>query len=86
MAGALLRLGLQPGDRVAIAARDSDRFAEAVFAVSWAGGVLQPLNLRLARPEIADQLADASTSLLIADRAGLDAMGGTARQMPPALP
>jgi long-chain acyl-CoA synthetase len=82
MAGALLRLGLQPGDRVAIAARDSDRFAEAVFAVMWAGGVLQPLNLRLAQPEIADQLTDAGTSLLIADQAGLDAMGATARQLP----
>ena len=82
IAGALLRLGLRPGDRVAIAARDSDRFAEAVFAVLWAGGVLQPLNLRLAQPEIAEQLTDAGTSLLIADMAGLDAMECTERQIP----
>ena len=81
-AGALLRLGLRPGDRVAIAARDSDRFAEAVFAVLWAGGVLQPVNLRLAEREIADQITDAGTTVLIADQVGLDALGGTASQMP----
>ena len=56
IAGALLRLGLRPGDRVAIAARDSDRFAEAVFAVLWAGGVLQPVNLRLAARRNGDSI------------------------------
>jgi len=43
-----------PGDRVAILARNSFRYLEVNFACVLAGAVLVPLNVRLAKPEIAD--------------------------------
>ena len=78
LACALRELGLMEGDRVALAARNGDRFLEAVFAITWAGGVLQPINLRLAQLEIVEQVHDAGTTLLVADAEGLAAMGDLA--------
>ena len=37
LAGALRRLGVQDGERVAVLALNSDRYAEALLAVPWCG-------------------------------------------------
>ncbi len=67
LAGALREQGLEPGDRVAVLAANSDRYLEAFFAVPWAGGVVVPVNIRWAPPEIADSLNDSGAVVLFVD-------------------
>ena len=52
VAGALVALNIQRGDRVAILALNSDRYFELMYALPWIGAVMVPLNTRLAAPEI----------------------------------
>ena len=68
LAGALTRLGVNPGDRVAILAANSHRYLEAYLAVPASGRVVVPLNTRHAEPELRYALEDAGTRLLITDR------------------
>jgi O-succinylbenzoic acid--CoA ligase len=67
LARALLALGVQPGDRVALLARNSPEYVALAHAAPRAGIVLVPLNTRLAAPELAWQVADAGARLLIYD-------------------
>ena len=59
--------GLQPDDRVAILSLNNDRYFEALFAVPWAGGVVVPINTKLAGPEIDFLLEDSGASTLLVD-------------------
>lgn len=52
LANALLSLGLERGDRVAILDWNSHRYAEAYYACAVAGLTFLPLNSRLAAPEL----------------------------------
>ena len=52
IAGGLARLGVGPGDRVAILALNSDRYWEAMYAIPGMGATMVPLNTRLAPPEL----------------------------------
>ena len=69
LAGALKALGLMPGGRVAILAENSHRYLETLFAVPSAGGVVTPLNFRLAAPELARILGDCGAEILLVDEA-----------------
>ncbi|MCB2149285.1 MAG: AMP-binding protein [Deltaproteobacteria bacterium] len=60
MSNALLTLGLEKGDRVAILGPNSIENAEAYFSIPNAGLVLVMLNFRLAAPEILNILKDAT--------------------------
>jgi fatty-acyl-CoA synthase len=51
-ANALLAEGIEPGDRVAIMARNCDAFMVLFFAAAKIGAVFVPINFRLAAPEI----------------------------------
>src|SRR5919206_2307363 len=51
-ATALQAIGLRSGERVAVLAPNSPMLLEAHFGVPLAGGVLVPINTRLAPPEI----------------------------------
>src|SRR6476469_3594757 len=53
LAGALGRLGIEPGDRVATLAWNHGPHLEAYFGVPLAGAVLHTLNLRLSPDELA---------------------------------
>lgn len=66
-AGALRMLGVQPGDRVALLARNGNPYAEYLLGTFWAGGVINPVNTRWSAAEIAFSLADCETSILIVD-------------------
>jgi O-succinylbenzoic acid--CoA ligase len=59
--------GLRPGEIVALLAQNGAAYVIAVHAVSRAGAVLLPLNLRLAPAELAWQLRDAGVHRLIHD-------------------
>ena len=50
------RLGLGPGDRVAVWAPNTWRWEVAALAVSYAGGTLVPLNTRYTGHEVVDVL------------------------------
>ena len=61
---ALRRLGISPGDRVAILAADCIEVAETFGACTKIGAIRVGLNPRLAAPEIAALIADCAPSLL----------------------
>ncbi len=67
LASALTKLGLQPGDRVSSMMWNHSGHLEAFFGVPCAGGILQPLNLRLHAHEIAAIKRHAGSRFLIID-------------------
>lgn len=66
--GALIRVGLRPGDRVAMLLLNSIEFIELYCGVPMAGLVQVPLNFRWAEPELAYALADSGATVLVCDR------------------
>jgi acyl-CoA synthetase (AMP-forming)/AMP-acid ligase II len=66
--------GLQPGDRVAVLAKNSIEYVLLFYAASRAGVTLVPLNTRLAAEEWAFILADAVPRAVIAEAAFVPAI------------
>ena len=71
-AGALQKLGVLPGDRVALYVGNTPHFVEAFYGILRAGGVVVPLNTALTRPEVAHVIADSGARVLIAMEAAID--------------
>jgi acyl-CoA synthetase (AMP-forming)/AMP-acid ligase II len=69
LAGALRRLGVTRGDRVAYLGPNSDWFVEYYLAVPWADAVVNPVNIRWSPAEISYSLADSQTRMLLVDDA-----------------
>ncbi len=69
LAAALHGLGVREGDRVAILALNSDRYAEYLLAVPWAGAVVNPVNIRWSPAEVVYSLRDSGTTVLLVDDA-----------------
>ncbi len=67
LAAALLKLGVQKGDRVATLCWNHHAHLEAYFGIPAAGGVMHTLNLRLSPDEIGWIAADAQDRVLIVD-------------------
>jgi len=67
LAGALQRLGMQAGDRVAMLSLNSDRYLEYQMGVPWGGGVLNPCNIRWSPAEILYSLNDSGSTILLVD-------------------
>lgn len=61
---ALIAAGLRPDERVAYLGKNSDVYFELLIGVAKAGGVMCPINWRLAPPEIAWILADCGARVL----------------------
>src|SRR5262245_30845963 len=70
-AGALRATGLRAGGRVAMLALNSDDYLELHYAIPWAGGVLVPINTRLAAAEVRYILDDATPEIVVCDNACL---------------
>src|SRR5919197_1517994 len=67
LAGGLTgRLGLQPGDRIAVLDKNSDAYLELVFAADRAGLVTVPVSWRLTAREVAEVVGDADPAVLVA--------------------
>ena len=60
---------VRPGDRVALLALNSDSYFEAMYAIMHAGGVVVPVNFRLAPDEILHVLSDSAVVALAIDEA-----------------
>lgn len=82
LAGALQNLGVQPGDRVALLALNSDRYIEYFFASVWSGGAMMPMNIRWAPAECAYALNDAGAKILIVDDAFAKAVPAIQAEVP----
>ncbi len=67
LAGALQKMGMAAGDRVAILALNSDRYTEYMFATWWAGGAVVPMNTRWSATENAYSLNDSQAEILFVD-------------------
>jgi acyl-CoA synthetase (AMP-forming)/AMP-acid ligase II len=68
IANAMLELGIGPGARVAFLGKNSIRYFDVLFGVNKVGAALAPLNWRLAVPEMAAIMEDASPAAIIVDR------------------
>lgn len=68
LAGALRGMGVQSGDRVAFLSANCHRLLEAYYGVLEGGGVLLPLNIRLAAQELAYILNDSETRFLFYEK------------------
>jgi long-chain acyl-CoA synthetase len=68
VAGALVSLGLECGDRVAVLAANCHRYVELYFGAPSAGMVLMPLNIRLASTELEGIVRGARPRVLVTDR------------------
>lgn len=71
-------LGVQPGDRVAIAMRNCPQWAVAFVAASLAGAVPVPLNSYGLHDELASALKLTTPRVLVADTLRLQRLGSTA--------
>jgi acyl-CoA synthetase (AMP-forming)/AMP-acid ligase II len=65
LADVLARIGLQPGERVALLLHNCCEYVEFDFALIRAGLIRVPLNTRLAATEISYILRDSGTNLLV---------------------
>ena len=68
LAGALKRLGIKPGDRVATLAYNNHRHLELYYAVPCMGAVLHTLNLRLFPQHLEFIVNDAEDKVLFVDQ------------------
>lgn len=64
-ATALLELGIQPGDRVALMAPNGPYFSIAYFGALYAGATLVTFNVLLSADEVEFQLSDSQARVLI---------------------
>jgi fatty-acyl-CoA synthase len=67
LGGALRRLGVQHGDRVATFAWNTDKHLELYFGVPCSGAVLHTLNIRLFPGDLGFIIQDAADSLIFVD-------------------
>jgi fatty-acyl-CoA synthase len=65
LAHGLRGLGVRAGDRVAYLGPNHPAFLETLFAVGALGGILVPLNFRLAGPELEFMLGDSGAHVLV---------------------
>lgn len=86
-AAAMIDLGIEPGDRVAIWSPNTWHWVVASLATHHAGAVLVPLNTRYTASEAEDILSRTSAPLLIAsgEFLGADKAAGVDRDSLPAL-
>jgi fatty-acyl-CoA synthase len=81
-AALLRRLGVSRGDRVAVLAFNSVAFLDVWFACGKLGAIMQPLNWRLAAPELAALVADGAPAAFVYG----PEFAAAARELRPASP
>jgi len=82
LAGALKRLGVKPGDRVATLAFNNSRHLELYYAVPCMGAVLHTLNLRLFPQHLEFIINDAEDKVLFVDQALIPLLKPLAGKIP----
>ena len=82
LANALVDLGVQPGDTVAVMDWDSHRYLECFFAVPMIGAVLHTINIRLSPEQILYTVNHAADTVLMVHDDFLELAAGLAGQAP----
>ena len=82
LAGALKRIGVKPGDRVATLAWNNNRHLELYYAVPSMGAVLHTLNLRLFPHHLEFIINDAADKVLFVDQSLLPLLKPLAGKIP----
>src|SRR5713226_7330065 len=82
LAGALQRLGVKPGDRVATLAWNNYRHLELYYAVPCMGAVLHTLNLRLFPRDLEFIVKDADDRVLFVDHTLVPILNQLAGKIP----
>ncbi|MBX3498527.1 MAG: long-chain fatty acid--CoA ligase [Alphaproteobacteria bacterium] len=67
LATVLRTLGLEPGGRIGMLANNRDSYFEYLIGTWWAGGAVNPVNIRWSTAEIAFSLDDCDTRVLLVD-------------------
>ena len=75
-AAGLDRMGIAPGERVAVVSHNSSRLLTSFFGVAGWGRILVPINFRLARAEVEFILEHSGASLLLVDPELDEALAG----------
>jgi len=75
-AAALDRLGLGPGERVAVVSHNAARLLTSFFGVSGSGRILVPVNFRLAAEEVRYIVEHSGASVLLVDPELEDVLSG----------
>lgn len=81
LAGGLTAMGLRPDDRVAILSHNGPEYFEFSYGVPWAGGVIVPLNNKLAAGDLVYILNHSGTRFLLADEDFRELIEGFAGQL-----
>jgi len=79
-AGALRKLGVRPGDRVAVQVEKTPDALMLYLGTIRAGGVFLPLNTGYTPAEVAYFVGDAEPAVFVCDPANADALAGTAQK------
>lgn len=66
--GLVAALGIRPGDRIAIAAKNEPDYVVALYAIWWAGAVAVPLNAKLHAQEMAYAVENAGATVVLASK------------------
>ena len=74
LAQGLMSLGIESGDRVAVLMPNCIEFCETVLAALKCGGVIVPLNFRLAPREVREIMRRSGTKILVAEGHLFDAL------------
>ncbi len=82
VASGLRRLGIQPGDKVAVQLPNLVEFVVAYFGILKAGAVMVPLNPLLRSSEVSYHLRDCQAKLLVTFEASADQALEAARVIP----
>ena len=82
LAGALKRIGVKPGDRVATLAWNNNRHLELYYAIPCMGAVLHTLNLRLFPHHLEFIINDAEDKVLFVDQSLLPLLKPLAGKIP----
>ena len=82
LAGALTKLGVRPGDRVATLAWNSYRHLEIYYAIPCMGAVLHTLNLRLSQSDLEYIINHAEDSVICVDEELLPILEKLAGKIP----
>jgi fatty-acyl-CoA synthase len=81
-ARALLRLGVQKGDRVGLLGRNSIEYAVAYFALARIGAIVVPVNFWYRGEEVRYACAQSGCSALLAEAGFADLVEGVRGQLP----
>ena len=82
LASGLARLGVEPGNTVAVMDWDSHRYLEAFFAIPMMGAILQTVNVRLNAEQILYTLNHAKADVLLVNREFFPLLAPIAGRLP----